>query len=582
MVEEHTRVPRRIAFAYVGVCLLGLVVELVARATYYSVLGLPTAVQWIPESLMQFQLRNFRWTTQLSAFVILALIGIAVSRWLLDRPRVLIPAMPWEARGFSTWFWVISASLCLWHNYLFDADPFMARICWASFPLLALWFAWRPGRPLYAILALALLVTGWMVAPDAACRTAIVVWGACLLVTARLGRRTLRPASALFVGLLLMPLGTTVFAILWAGVIPGPLRPLAHVMESEGYAYNFCEFPERHQLFLTVPRCTTGTLDGCDAAYVAEYDTRDFSKRKVHRFFDDQFTGGLRELLCVGDVVQVTMNLARLGDHTYLSNVMQFRADDPTQFQRTIFNDGIRTRHPEDLLGHRYAYDRRRDAVFYVSEWTNTVFRLDRKTGVVNEAAGAALPYKPFQLLNNFGLFTSTEAIDERRDRIYLSQWGDGAHIWGLDLGNLQLAATLDTHDTGSFATVVDGEKDRLIASGLWGINVFDLATGAVIARRRLGPGVRDAQIDRRHGLIYLGTTFGGNVYVLDRDTLALLGRLPTGVGGRRPYISRDGRWLYVTDQHYTYRYETADLARFFRPAGDGAPQGAPSTHADS
>jgi len=74
-------------------------------------------------------------------------------------------------------------------------------------------------------------------------------------------------------------------------------------MEREGYAYSYCEFPERHQLFVSVPRCETGTVDGCDSAYIAEYDTRDFSKRKVHRFFDDNFMGGLRELLCVGDAL---------------------------------------------------------------------------------------------------------------------------------------------------------------------------------------------------------------------------------------------------------------------------------------
>jgi hypothetical protein len=69
----------------------------------------------------------------------------------------------------------------------------------------------------------------------------------------------------------------------------------------------------------------------------------------------------------------------------------------------------------------------------------------------------------------------------------------------------------------------------------------------------------------RRHDLLYVGTKFGGNVWVFDRTTLEPLGRLPTGVGGRRPYISRDGRFLYVTDQHYTYRYETDDLARYYQ-----------------
>ena len=577
---KYARVRRLIALTYFWLCLVTLGVVLGARVAYYSVLGLPPALEPFPEALMQFHVRSFPLTVQLNLFELLLLGGIFVSRLVLrlKRPRFLVPTplgsihVP-ASRTFRPWVYVLCGSFLLLHHYAFDADPFMARLCWASLPLLGLWFAWLrhhcttpEQRRLAALLALGLLAPWWVWAPDPACATAVVVWAGCLALVVWLGQRVLRPLDALLASLLLMPLGTIVFPVLFAGVIPGPLRPLAAVMERDEYAYNYCEFPERHQLFLTVPRCGTGTLTGCESAYIAEYDTRDFSKRKVHRFFDASFTGGLRELLCVGDVVQVTMNLALIDGVTYTSNVMEFRAEDPRQFRRTIWDQGVIARHRADLLGHRYAYDQKRDAVFYVSEWTNTVFRLDRKTNVLNEMAGAALPYKPFWLLKHFGLFTSTGSIHEGRDSLFLSQWADGSDIWEFDLGTLTIKSTLSTHDTGSFATTVDEANNRLIASGLWGINVFDLNTGKVIVRRRLGPGVRDAMIDARNNLVYLATTFGGSVWVLDRTTLETLGRLPTGVGGRRPYVSQDGRYFFVTDQHYTYRYETADIAHYFRP----------------
>ena len=551
--------------------MVGLGVLLGSRALYYSGTQLSPRIEHLTEALMQFHVRFFTIGAAIALFEILFLVAMFLSKVILKRPSFLEPA-PGDGT-FRPWVYGLCGTLCLHHHYLFDADPFMARLCWLSFFLLGLWFAGlrrlcatTARRRMVALLALGLLAPWWLRAPDPACATAVVVWGGCIALVVWLGQRVLRPADAMLVCLLLLPVGTIVFPILFAGVIPGTLRPLATIMESQEYAYNYCEFPERHQLFLTVPRCRTGTLEGCESAYIAEYDTRDFSKRKVHQFFDDHFTGGLRELLCVGDVVQVTMNLARMDGVLYLSNVMEFLADDPSQFRRTIYAPDVISRHPSDLLGHRYAYDRKRDAVFYASEWSNTVFRLDRKTGVLDENAGGQLPPKQFRgVLQTFGLYISTAAIHEARNSLFFSQWADGSNIYEMDLDTLAIKSTLSTHDSGNMGTTVDEKYNRLIATGLWGFNVFDLNTGDIIARRRLGPGVRDAQLDDRNDLIYLATTLGGNLWVLDRSSLEILGRLPTGVGGRRPYVSRDGRYLFVTDQHYTYRYETADIARYFR-----------------
>ena len=131
--------------------------------------------------------------------------------------------------------------------------------------------------------------------------------------------------------------------------------------------------------------------------------------------------------------------------------------------------------------------------------------------------AGDHLPSKPFEPLRHYGLTTGTEAVDRGRDSMFAAQWVDGSEIWELGLSDLRIRARYSTHDTGSFGVAVDEEYGRLILSGLWGVNVLDLQTGQVLARKRLGPGVRIAQIDRHHGLIYLGTTFGSHVWVLDR-----------------------------------------------------------------
>ena len=63
-----------------------------------------------------------------------------------------------------------------------------------------------------------------------------------------------------------------------------------------------------------------------------------------------------------------------------------------------------------------------------------------------------------------------------------------------LDLDALAIRRTFDTRDTGSFGLAVDEQRDRLFASGLWGVNVIDLRDGRTLARLRTGPGPRAAQ----------------------------------------------------------------------------------------
>ena len=98
------------------------------------------------------------------------------------------------------------------------------------------------------------------------------------------------------------------------------------------------------------------------------------------------------------------------------------------------------------------------------------------------------------------------------------------------------------------------------------GINVIDLKTGRVIARRRTGPGARQAIFDEKNDLMYVGTTFGGHIWVFDRKSLRPLGRVTTGLGGRVPYLTLDGRWLLASDQTTTYRWDAARIAAGMRP----------------
>jgi hypothetical protein len=563
---------RRIAWAsfWLGTALWALL--LASRALYYSVTSLPWPVEGMVELLMRSRVAFFTTAIGLPLVVleipmllVLVVLFAWRRRWFLEPARA-------GGLGFRPWVMGFAGPLFALNDVFFDADPYMAKLCAVSVPLLALGLTARDvaatrTRRVVALAAIAvLLVLGWWWAPSPACAWAVAVWGLCLALVAALGRGTLRPAHAVWLAVLLVPLATFGIPIVLAGAIRDPLWAKARLLESEGYAYGFCEFPEHHQFFLTVPVCQTGQIGQCMAGYVAEYDSRDFSHRRVHRFFDAGFRGALRNLVCVDDVVQVAMSRTQLGDKVPLTNVMEFRRDDPRQFRRTIFPEEV-LRGDGSFPGHQFAYDPKRDAVIYVSEWTNRIFRLDRRTGVLDLHAGDHLPSKPFAPLRNYGLTTGPEAVDRGRDSMFAAQWVDGSEVWELGLSDLRIRSRYSTHDTGSFGVAVDEEYGRLILSGLWGVNVLDLQTGQVLARKRLGPGVRIAQIDSHHGLIYLGTTFGSHIWVLDRASLETLGRITTGLGARIPHVSADGSFLLTSNQHSTYLHESEEVLRHLRLA---------------
>jgi hypothetical protein len=113
----------------------------------------------------------------------------------------------------------------------------------------------------------------------------------------------------------------------------------------------------------------------------------------------------------------------------------------------------------------------------------------------------------------------------------------------------------------------VDEDLDRLWVVGVWGMEIFDLETGRLLRRRRLGLLSRSPAIDREHDIVYVASTTEGKIRLFDRRTLELLGVLPVGHGPRIPHFSEAQRRLFSSSSAAHFFWDGAALAWRFRRA---------------
>src|SRR5262249_7992961 len=131
-----------------------------------------------------------------------------------------------------------------------------------------------------------------------------------------------------------------------------------------------------------------------------------------------------------------------------------------------------------------------------------------------------------------------------------------------LDLATLQIVARYDVGGGGALGIAVDPERDHLFVSSLYGIEVFDLTTDRLIARKRIGLGNRPVVVDAARNRLYVASTIEGKIRVLDRDTFATVGQIATGMGPRHLYLSKDGQYLFGSSVAAHYYWNADALAR--------------------
>jgi len=393
----------------------------------------------------------------------------------------------------------------------------------------------------------------WLVgARDVADRIAVGLWGLFLVGTAHWGSGRLGAAD-----LVLLWLAAVIPANLLPAVLPLVIPLHAGIHMGDGLAYAFCETADGKRLYATIPGCDSIEEDyaHCGDGVVAEFDPASLTRVATHRFFSPTYYGRLEMLLCLDDEVLVTVHGAVHDGRRLGMAVLSFSPTSPERFDPVYAAE----------TGATLAYDAAHDAVLYSGEFDSRVVRYDRHTKRTDESRSPELrndwihPIALAPLAGSQSL--DTRSIHPGRNRIYVTQWMQGRYAHAIDLTTLKVVARYDVGAGGALGLAVDPERDRLFVSSLWGLDVFDLTTDRLVARKRLGLGNRPVIVDAARNRLYVSSTVEGKVRVLDRDTLAVIGEIPVGIGSRFAELSRDGSRFFASSVAAHYWWNADGLA---------------------
>lgn len=441
-------------------------------------------------------------------------------------------------------------------NYLLDVNPTIARVCAESLLLITVTSHPRVARALPRALRLLLWVGAivyWLVAArDPIDRTTLLVWLGLLLATEHwLAGRMIGRHVALLRLVAVMPMN------LLPAVLPLLVPPAGGLRIGSGLAYSFCETADGKRLFAALPTCNSVQIDyeHCRDAGIAEYDAVTLRRTATHHFFSPSYYGRFEMLLCLDDRVLATIHETVRDGQTLGETVLAFPPESPDEFDADYARG----------MGATIAYDAAHDAIFYSGEFNHRVVRYSRATGRTKLTRDSDLRndwVQPIALARCSGSQSlDTRSIHPGRNRIYVTQWMQGRYVHAIDLTTLNVVARYDVGGGGALGLAVDPERDRLFVSSLWGLEVFDLRTDRLVARRRMGLANRPVILDATRNRLYLSSTVEGKIRVLDRDTFDVVGQIPIGVGSRFAHLSRDAKRFFASSVVAHYAWDADALA---------------------
>lgn len=540
--------------AWCVACLTTLALLIGARWFRYSGWPVGPGIDRALHAVMVFESQTFLWPwayARFEATKIALAVGVLVLGLHRRLPAALVHAVDgvWHLRRAVM---ALACGALVSIHYLFDVNPAVTRVCFASLILVAVTARSRGATGLPLQLGLwGVALAYWLVGmDDVVDRMTVATWVAFLLATQRYLVGRIGSAE-----LALLRVAAVVPANLLSALLPllVPLHGGTHL--GNGLAYSFCERPEGQRLYAAIPVCDSIWSDyaHCRDGAVAEYDLATMTRLATHRFFTPSYYGRLEMLLCLDDEVLATVHGAVDHGQPLKEAVLAFPYATPGAFD-PLYATGV---------GATIAYDATHDAVFYSAEFDARIVRYDRRTKRTDESTSPELRHafvEPITLAASTGSHSlDTRSVHPGRNRIYVTEVMQGGNTYALDLTTLNVVARYDGGGGGAFGVAVDPERDRLFVSSLWGLEIFDLKTDRLIARKRTGLGNRPVIVDAARNRLYLSSMVEGKIRVLDRDTFAVIGQIPIGIGSRFPHLSRDEKRFFASSvaAHYYWDADT-------------------------
>jgi hypothetical protein len=553
------RLSRAVYYAWVVACLAALALLIGIRWFRYSgwLVG-PTTDRLLPD-LMILDAEAFLWLW-VAERVEASTMALAFALLVVGLHRRLVGLLIHQVDGV----WHLTSAgmslglggMVLFH-YVFDMNPTLASLCAESLVLITVTSHPRVSVALPRPLQLGfwgVALVYWLVAlGDPVDRLTFTTWAAFLFATHHyLGGRVGGGALAL------LRVGAVLPTSLLSVMMPLLLPLHGGTRLGDGLAYTFCEVPDRGRLFANIPECDSIWTDyeHCGGGAVAEYDLSTMTRVATHRFFSPDYYGRMEKLVCLPDQVLLTVHATVFDRHPPVESVLAFRPESPGTFNPR-FATGI---------GCTIAYDAAHDAVFLTGEFNHLIVRYDRRTGRSDEINAPELRrdwVTPILLSSNSGSASlDTKSVHPGRNRIYVTEYLHGRYAYAIDLTTLRVVDRYDVGGGSAMGVAVDAERDRLFVSSLWGLEIFDLKSDRLIARKRMGLGNRPVLIDAPRNRLYLSSMVEGKIRILDRDTLDVIGQIPIGIGSRFPQLSRDGKYLFASSAAAHYYWDADTLVR--------------------
>ena len=546
-----------------AVCILGVA----ARELHYARMDWPLPLAAAIDTALHWTLHS----AYLAAGIDIPLLalGLVLIVLLVIRPRLV-----WTGEGperalrpvLRAAAWVVLAA----NGFLLDLNPWLMRAALVVAVIGVVSTRWSRGARALCVVGAALVSMRFL--PTHSDVVPFLGFALAILILLGPAARVLAAADRLLVGVLAL-----ITCELAASLLPLSFPSHGGRLLDGGMAYGLCEDVERGRIAAVFPGSDHviqgGGTDRYTEGRITLFDARTLTVLSQHHVFDEGFQGRLIAPLCLPDQLQVGMAQTFIEGRPRRENVLALQADDLSVLSKRVL---------QEQAGQTLFWDPVKDAVYYASEWSNAIFRLDRRTGEVRRVGRDFLPedehHRVVPGLSVPGSLALTNRPDQKRRSFYAGHWLTGSTVYEIGLDDDALVSILQPRCGAVSGITVDEEFRRLFVSSMWGLDVFDVDTGRPVQRIRTGFGARSAVVDPSASLVYVATTVEGRIHVLDRATLARRGVIAIGNGPRNALVTQTSPALLATSSKALFAWSSEELRRRFQPAAlAGPPSGGPS-----